>query len=339
MEQRNTSMKRWKICLIYILGVFMFYLWYQATVNLLYGGKLLYFEGVIDFLKAIATGYPILLAMFVLNTLIVFYIKVKRDKFARVALDFVLSQAVPFIVNISAIGICLIFGKHLNVLWIQTFVINFMIFMINESLWFVANYRLSRQQYAEARNMATQLEFNVLRSQVNPHFLFNSLNTLYSLTHIDINQAREFVVSLSGLYRYIMNRRDSDTVSLHDELDFLDSYVEVLKILYYDCFEVHITNNAKMEDKLLIPFTLQLLIENVTKHNVINADQPMHVDINISERGITVKNSIIERKKLPDDGEPRGVGLLYLKKLYGYHGKHFKHYIKDNTFTVEIPFL
>lgn len=333
------KMSHRRFCLLYVVGVLMFYLWYQAIVNLLYSGEILNFNGWADFFMAFITGFPMLFMMFALNTLIVFSFKWKRDSSLRIVLDIVLSQAVPVIVNCVFIAILMLFGKQPVIMWIQTFVINFMVLSINEVLWFALNYRRSRQMYANARSMAIRLEYNVLRAQVNPHFLFNSLNTLYSLTHLDIEQTREFVVSLSSMYRYIMSRRDSHTVTLADELAFVDSYVGVLTMLYYDCFEVKISGKEHNADRLLIPYSLQLLIENVTKHNIISTEQPMKVHIDIREDGMTITNRMCLRKKMPEDDAPRGVGLLYLRELYKLNGKVFRHYVKDGNFVVEVPYI
>lgn len=323
----------------YLLGVFIFYVWYQATVNVMFEGTLFNFDGVKDLIGA-AIGCFMIFSLFILNTLIVFNIKWRRHKVYRLVIDFALSLFCPAIANSFFIVFSLIIGQKAQIMWMESYVINFMIFMINEMIFFIVNYEQTRQKYETSQRLAVQLEYDVLRTQVNPHFLFNSFNILYSLTHIDIVKSQEFVMSLSRMYRYIMSRRDVATESLAHELEFLQSYVEVLKMLYFDCFDIEITGLATgYEDKHLIPYSLQLLVENVTKHNAIGRDNPMCVLIHITEEGLTVSNPIKPRQDGSGGSKDTGIGLNYLTKLYHLYGCNFEVKTNEGNFTVFVPFI
>ncbi|MCM1319686.1 MAG: histidine kinase [Muribaculaceae bacterium] len=332
-------MSKRKFCFLYLLGVLIFYLWYQAVVNVLYSGKLLAYENFTDFIIGFAINGLMIFMLFILNTTIVYGIKWRRNKIYRVLLDLTLSFLAPLITNSIFLLICQIFGKDGEVLWLQAYVINVMIFLINESSFFLVNYKRQERMYQMVQRVAAQLEYDVLRAQLNPHFLFNSLNILYSLIHLDVEKSRDFLLSLSRMYRYIMSRRANTIVSVKDELDFLDSYVEVLKMLYLDCFKIEINNPDKYLSRDMIPYSLQLLIENVTKHNVISKNSPMTVSIDMGEDGLTVSNPLHPKNIKPDRETGSGVGLTYLTKLYNLHGKTISKQKTDTAYIVHLPYL
>ena len=328
-----------KFWLYWLLGVFVFWLWYQATVNVLYAGTLLAYSGFADFLIGSAIGLGMIFTLFACDTWIVIGFKWRRNKTYRIAIDFILSWFSPLITGSLFILVSFIAGKEPKIEWLDVYIINFMIFMIIEVLWFVANYQYTRRLFEKSRRLGIQLEYYSLRSQVNPHFLFNSLNILYSLSHIDVPRSQDFILSLSKMYRYIMTRREEFVIPLAEEIDFVNSYVEVLKVIYYDCFEVDISGLEGREDYSIVPFSLQLLIENVTKHNVIDSHHPMRLQIAINDDNITVSNNVSKKKSLPKCEQGVGIGLRYLKELYGVQGKEFKYFEDDNRFVAEVPFI
>lgn len=322
----------------YLLVVFIFYVWYQAIMNVLYGGTLFPYNGLMDFVEGTSINFINIFLMFLLNTLVVFRKWWCVKSMWNIPVSLLLSQCVPVAINGLFLIVSFMLGMMPEVMWIQTFLINFMVFMINEIIWVMANYRRSQQMYENARNMAVQLEYNVLRAQVNPHFLFNSLNILYSLSHIDVPRSQEFILSLSRVYRYIITLRGSMVVSLSDEIDFLKSYIGVLTILYYDCFVVDISGEEKVCERQIVPFSLQLIIENVTKHNVINKENPMTVHIYIEDTGLCVKNAL-NLKNFESPKEKMGIGLVYLTELYRLHGKKFEYEKTDKEFIVRVPYI
>lgn len=331
---RFEQMSRINKLLLYLAGVLVFWIWYQATMNILYVGDVFPWEDLYDLGRTFLLNFPMLLLMCVGNTLIVFSIRFWRQRPIRVLIDFVLSALlVPIAINGTFLAISWCFGKTPRILWMQCFVLNFMIYMINEIIWFVGNYHRTRR-------VAVELEYSVLRMQVNPHFLFNSLNILYSLTHLDLRKSQEFVLALSRVYRHIMVRRDKLTSTLSDELEFLTSYVDVLKIHYFDAFELEIIRLIPDdEERHIVPYALQLLIENVTKHNVINEATPMKVTVTISNEGIKVSNPLRPRQAYPEPAKSTGVGLEYLNRVYALNHRQVRVSDADDRFTVTIPFL
>lgn len=340
-ENPDTATRKsaWMLRLYYLLIVLVFYVWYQVTLNVMSEGRILIYDNVADYLVTFCLGFIPIFALFLLNTLIVFVFGNRLRIGIKFILDLVLSQGAMVCVNILFICVSMSMGKKPHVEWMQTVIINFFIFMINEMMWAVYNYRRSQQMYEKSRRLTVQLEYNILRTQVNPHFLFNSLNILYSLVHLNVDKSKEFIMSLSRMYRYIMNRRDSKTVTLDDEFQFVDSYVEVLKMLYYDCFEVEIIGRRTTDKRQIVPYSMQLLIENVIKHNIIDSDNPIKVVIELGEDSISVSNKLNPKLEEAKAEGTTGIGLKYLSELYSLYDRKVEITRDNGYFAITLPIL
>ncbi|WP_431610241.1 sensor histidine kinase [Chryseobacterium sp. 'Rf worker isolate 10'] len=179
-----------------------------------------------------------------------------------------------------------------------------------------------------------QYQYETLKAQINPHFLFNSLNVLASLAYEDAEKANLFAKKMSGVYRYLLMTNEHPTVSLKEELKFLDSYIFLEKIRFENNLLIQLNNNTDGSRKV-IPVSLQLLLENAVKHNITTSNQPLTVHIEVSEEGITVSNNL-QLRKTADHG---GVGLKNLQKQYALYNKAISIIKTDNQFIVKIPFL
>lgn len=155
-------------------------------------------------------------------------------------------------------------------------VLDFIIFLVNR-------WTLSMSELERFKKENAEFRFEALQSQLNPHFLFNSLNTLSSLVYEDREQAGQYIRELSDVYRYILENRDNDIISLAHELAFAKAYIRLLKVRFGDNLDVQINNSIEPENKKIAPLTLQLLIENAIKHNVVSRKYPLTIDINFSE--------------------------------------------------------
>jgi LytS/YehU family sensor histidine kinase len=144
------------------------------------------------------------------------------------------------------------------------------------------------------KNMETQLD--ALKNQVNPHFLFNSLNSLSSLIQSNPPRAVNFVHKLSGVYRYLLQSNDKDLVALKEEVAFLQAYLQLLQIRFGKALHYLITINSAYESHFIPPLTLQLLVENAVKHNIVSIDQPLSIEVyNVHDR-LVVKNNLQKRR-------------------------------------------
>ncbi|GGZ80008.1 hypothetical protein GCM10007028_17000 [Algibacter mikhailovii] len=169
---------------------------------------------------------------------------------------------------------------------------------------------LAEKEQLKQQSLKNELE--ALKNQINPHFLFNSLNSLNSLIR-DNKQATTFVNKLSFMYRYILQSGSEDLVTLSDELKFLDSYIFLIKTRYRTRFEVSIDIEEQYLNKKLPSLALQLLVENAVKHSEISESNPLLVKVYVEDALVVVENPIKPRTTFVDS---TGNGLANLEKRY-----------------------
>jgi len=182
-------------------------------------------------------------------------------------------------------------------------------------------------------------QFETLKSQVNPHFLFNSLNVLSSLIFIDQERAARFVRQLSKVYRYVLDHKDLDTITLNEELPFIESYIYLLKTRFDQNLEVDIDIAANFRVKKVAPMVLQLLVENAIKHNIISKSKPLSVKLFIEASGeyLTVMNNLQLKSSTERSSH---IGLENIRKRYDYlTGKKVEIINNEQHFMVKIPLL
>jgi two-component system LytT family sensor kinase len=179
-----------------------------------------------------------------------------------------------------------------------------------------------------------------LKNQVSPHFLFNSLSILSSLVHVDATLSEKFIDQLSKAYRYILEQKDNETVSLKTELDFLNSYAFLLKIRFEKKFDVKISVTDQEREKYHIaPLTLQLLIENCVKHNRMSETEPLIVTILTSDNYLVVSNPVRPRTA-SERITSTGIGLSNIKNRYQLITKSPVEIEQgDGLFRVKIPLI
>lgn len=163
---------------------------------------------------------------------------------------------------------------------------------IYEVIWYQAQLRLSMQGQEDLRNESLQAQIRALKSQVDPHFLFNNLNTLSSVVHSDPDKAEHFIQQLSKLYRHMLEVQDTTLVTVKEELGLLDAYVYLLKTRFGDNLRVTINVPEAHHEKKIIPFALQIVVENAMKHNVVSAAKPLNVKIEVVQERIVVTNNL-----------------------------------------------
>ena len=221
----------------------------------------------------------------------------------------------------------------------QLFVITLALDLIMYSAVYIIDYALAtRAAMYEERSKASQARFQYakLKQQVNPHFLFNSLNILDCMVQDgQTEQASTFIHKLAGIYRYML-RKDEKTVLLEDELKFVGMYVDLLKERFPDGFRV-ITEIPEeiCHQKLVIPCSVQMLIENAIKHNQVGGKEPLVIRITTDGETLTVTNNL--RPKL-NGAESTKVGLNYLREQYrDLYGKTVETYSDSTQYRVSIP--
>jgi hypothetical protein len=191
----------------------------------------------------------------------------------------------------------------------------------------------------------TTARLQALRNQVNPHFLFNALNTLSSLVHRDADIADEFIQQLAKVYRYLLEHAERDLVPLRAELAFAESYIFLLRMRFKEGLCVNVSIDAALEEYLLPPMTLQILIENAVKHNIVSSTKPLTIEIASDVAGnVIVKNTLQERSKKDSSS---GVGLANVQSRYAFletrtgseHRARPNVSVTSSEFVVTIPLL
>lgn len=199
-----------------------------------------------------------------------------------------------------------------------------------------ANWLL-QQEAAKLQIENTQAKYSALQSQLNPHFLFNSLNTLIAEIKYNPDNAVCFTQKLSRVYRYVLQCQDWNQVSLSEELDFMESYLFLHKVRLGDCIGCDYQIPPGYMEQQIPPLTLQLLAENVIKHNSISADKPMRISITAEEGYLIVSNPLSPKIK---KAAASGIGLKNLSNRCQLTSDKDIIVQKENsTFTVKIPFI
>ena len=216
------------------------------------------------------------------------------------------------------------------------FLITVIITSIFYSIGFFQAWRESAVNEERLQKESIRLQYEALRNQVNPHFLFNSLNSLTSLVHQDQDQAVRFIKQLSEVYRYVLEHKDNELVPLADELRFTERYVYLQKIRHGESLRVTFTIH-KPANKMVVPVSLQVLVENAIKHNVVSEEAPLTIEITDLEDGILIRNNLQPRKTLIESG---GIGLNSLKERYAFiTDRQVTTRRTRDSFEVELPFV
>ncbi len=185
---------------------------------------------------------------------------------------------------------------------------------VYEGVYFFQQWAKSLTEAEELKRLHLKTQFDSLKVQIQPHFLFNSLNTLIALIEFQPAKATKFTHELAYMYRYFLEANSRHLVSLEDELNFARTYFFLLKTRYDEGLHLKIYGAEALENYMIPPLSLQLLLENAIKHNVITMAHPLYIYIDIlpDAKVVTVRNEI----RLKSNANSTGHGLAHLKKKF-----------------------
>ncbi|GAB3826006.1 hypothetical protein GCM10028895_36290 [Pontibacter rugosus] len=214
--------------------------------------------------------------------------------------------------------------------------ITFIISLAMHSRTFLLSWRDMAINVERLKKESIASQYESLKAQVNPHFLFNSLNVLTSLVEIDQKQAVKFIRKLSEVYRYVLDSRQKEIVPLLEELHFAESYIYLQKIRHGKALQVQ--NDLPLDANLMVvPLALQMLLENAIKHNVALEEQPLRVHLYLEDNYLVVQNNVQE-KRIRE--ESTGMGLPTINSRYVYlTGKKVLILSTEHNFIVKLPLL
>ncbi|MCM5663669.1 2TM domain-containing protein [Galbibacter mesophilus] len=210
------------------------------------------------------------------------------------------------------------------------------------SLSFVAFYYYKNKQetkFKEQKVIAGRAtaQFESLKNQLDPHFLFNSLNVLTSLIDENPSAAQKFTTSLSKVYRYVLEQKNKELITVKEEIEFAKTYISLLRMRFEDSIVFDITDDLLENEAKVVPLSLQLLLENAVKHNRVSPQQPLKISIEAKDNYLIVKNNLQQKSVLKKSS---GVGLINIKQRY--HLLTSREVIIEKntqTFQVKIPIL
>jgi two-component system, LytTR family, sensor kinase len=212
-----------------------------------------------------------------------------------------------------------------------------MIIAIYESIYFMHELRHSVEETENLKreNLAAQL--NALRTQVNPHFLFNNLNTLSSLIPENPKHAVDFVQQLAKVYRHILEVKDEKSILLKDELEVLNAYTFLLKTRFEKNLEVNINIPPEKMQQKIVPLSLQILMENAIKHNIVSSGKPLQINVFTENGSLVVSNNLQMKNQI---NESTGIGLDNIRNRYKLISERpVKVTESETNFTVSIPLI
>jgi hypothetical protein len=227
-------------------------------------------------------------------------------------------------------------GDSLEGTYYSTIVITLIITLFMTGRLFFANWRKAAVDAERLKKESVEAQYNNLKNQVNPHFLFNSLNALTNLVYQDQDKAVKFIKQLSEVYRYVLASRDKEVVSLEEELKFLEAYDFLQQIRFGSKLRIEV--DLIHVKSLVAPMALQMLVENAIKHNEISEEYPLIIKVYNREENLIVENNLRRKTVLEDDSS--GLGLENIKKRYEFLSSHPVQVIEEaGKFIVKVPMI
>lgn len=330
------------------LGIGMIIFIIIILLNLIYGEKI-----TIDIQLGKTFLYTILYSVSLgyANQIVFIYLDKKfvseRFSLKRMVVGFVAS----FIVTLFVIFLLRIFieviieGNTFENYWnneklsnyVFAFVMTFIVLLSFYTFYIYKAYNENKIKEQKIIAGTANAKFESLKNQIDPHFLFNSLNVLSSLIEENPENAQRFTTSLSKIYRYVLEQKDKELVSVEEELKFAKTYMNLLKMRFENSLFYELPETISIPEAKVVPLSLQLLLENTVKHNVVSEQRPLHIRIFIEGDYLVIQNDFQKKEVLQDR---QGVGLQNIINRYGIITNR-KVLIEQNesTFTVKIPIL
>ncbi|WP_158281381.1 sensor histidine kinase [Sediminitomix flava] len=280
---------------------------------------------IVSVINQTLLSFPFLLLVILIDMQMIRWISNKvlfRDNFilrlvVELSLGAVLSVSISLIANYVFLGERIfdqLLSKFiLNVPSISAIFINFLMIFQLEFFFQYDDQRKKELEIIKLKSENSEYLYNQLRSQLNPHFLFNSLNVLSAQINADPQNAVLFTKKLSKIYRYVLNYDRTELIAVEKELAFASDYIEILKIRLGDHLDFSVELGKEERNKSIPPMTFQLLIENAVKHNIVSQDKKLHLRIYAEEDLICIENNKNPMKKSEDSN---GIGLMNLNSRF-----------------------
>ncbi|MGV6829890.1 MAG: 2TM domain-containing protein [Flavobacteriales bacterium] len=218
-----------------------------------------------------------------------------------------------------------------------SFIISMVIIVVFYGIFFYKHIQENKVKEQKIIAGTVSAKFDALKNQLDPHFLFNSLNVLTSLIEENPEAATKFTTSLSKVYRYVLEQKNKDLVPVEEELKFAKLYMSLLTMRFEDSLVFNIPETVTNLDAKVVPLSLQLVLENAVKHNQVTPTKKLTITIKEEEGNLIIKNNLQEKEVLR---KSTGVGLKNIQQRYQLLTDRPVHFIKsEDQFSVSIPLL
>ncbi len=268
-----------------------------------------------------------------------------KDSVKRVTLLFVATLVT--VISVDFLGVSLIsllaenvsydFQERVRSLIVVVF-LTVMVMAIYEAIYFFVLLKKSVREEEQAKQAIIQAQLDVLQNQAQPHFFFNTMNTLRDIIDQSPKEdAKQFVDKLSDMYRFLLESSKTNLIFLKDELKFAKAYIHIQSERFGENLKLNWNIPKTLEDQLIVPMSLQLLLENAIKHNVISRSKPLEVNVNIKDDYLVVDNKIQKKStQLPSTK----MGLKNIEKRYALISDRSIQIVNDDQhFSVAVPLL
>jgi two-component system, LytTR family, sensor kinase len=226
---------------------------------------------------------------------------------------------------------------HSKLLLAFGFRVNLFLHCVNAIVFFMNKLKRAQLEAEQLKKISIEAQFEALRNQVNPHFMFNCFNVLSTLVYKDPDVSAKFIAQISNVYRYLLHSQERKVVPLQEELSFIESYLYLLQMRYGDNLIIEKDISSDTDEFYVAPASLQMLVENAIKHNIISKSNPWKIRLYSHNGSIVVANNLQE-KQVKEESTHRG--LLNIQSRYRLLSDQLVKIEKSATeFRVEIPLL
>ncbi len=221
---------------------------------------------------------------------------------------------------------------------IYAWLANLLFHLLNAILFYFKEYKTKWMEAEELKRISAQAELQLVKSQINPHFLFNNLNVLSTLVLQHNNEANRFIEEFSKVYRYILNNHDKELVALKTEVDFIKPYIFLLEKRFAEGLHITINIPENHQHYYIIPASLQMLIENAIKHNVVSKNKPLYIEVHTNGNNTIVVSNNLQLKQSVENSTEIGLKNI-IKRYWLVSGKEVLVDKSSTAFSVTMPLL
>lgn len=220
---------------------------------------------------------------------------------------------------------------------ILTFVTVFIFLIVNLTIFSYNHYAKGHIESVKLTRRQYELQFEALKTQLSPHYLFNCLNTISSLAYINPEQAETYIRKLVQTYQYILETKDKKLVTVAEELQFVNAYKFLLKVRYEHALKLTIDMPESINQSLLPPLTIQMLVENAVKHNDVSEEEPLDIKICLDPNNLITVSNTKNEKKIQDTSFQ--IGIENIRRRYRYFTENSVKVLNSEQFSVSLPLL